>query len=76
MSHPDTSWRLAAIYRCCVRYGMTREIALQKVVAVFRVEPWPDSTRVFKAEQLVNIWFRDGRMDREIEDFKQWKATQ
>lgn len=34
MAHPDASWRVGAIYRCCVRYGMTQVTAEQHMAAL------------------------------------------
>ncbi len=44
------SWRIAAIYRCVLNYGMQRDWALSRVRELF-----PDGSR----DGLVDNWFTD-----------------
>lgn len=43
-----TCWRVAAIYRCCLRYDATPEWALGRLREIF-----PDGTR----DHMVDVWF-------------------
>jgi len=43
------AWKMAAIYRCCIRYGMEKSCALAAVRKHF-----PDGSR----DQTVEIWFQ------------------
>lgn len=54
MAHPDNSWRVGAIYRSCVRYGMNRETCIEHMRAM-------GITRGDKAsyENCADIWWRD-----------------
>jgi len=56
MSHPDTSWRSGAIYRCCKRYGMTKETAIVHLTANLRRGGDTPKTAAFYAGRLVEIW--------------------
>ena len=60
----DTAWRVGAIYRSCVRYGMTAETALHHMRELFTI----NSGRRGSAENLVGIWFRD--MDKRREEYR------
>jgi hypothetical protein len=47
--HPDMiCWRVAAIYRCCLRVGMSKEWALEKLREIA-----PDGKR----DHMADIWF-------------------
>lgn len=41
-------WRVSAIYRCCLRLGMSREWALEKLREIS-----PEGHR----DHMVNVWF-------------------
>lgn len=43
-----TCWRVAAIYRCCLRYDASPEWAIGRMREIF-----PDGTR----DHMVGIWF-------------------
>ncbi|MCW3784292.1 hypothetical protein [Defluviimonas salinarum] len=45
-----TCWRMAAIYRCCIRYGKDEAWALRKVREIF-----PSGSR----DAVVTNWFTD-----------------
>lgn len=56
MSHPDTSWRIGAIYRSCKRYGMTRSTAIGHLSINFLRNGDTLRTALYHAERLVEIW--------------------
>jgi len=60
MAHPDKSWRVGAIYRCCVRYGKDQDGALHRMWEVF--------TSSSNVHNTVSIWFRN--MDRRREEYR------
>ena len=56
MSHPDTCWRVAAIYRACYRWGKGEQWAFEKLTELTR-----RSIRNPKnLDSLSDIWFRAG----------------
>lgn len=66
----DSSWRVGAIYRCCVRYGKGQAWARDQLEKAFkRFEP-VSRAHPRKAEQLAAIWFRGNRMEREREHWR------
>ena len=46
----QSCWRVAAIYRCCLRLGMGREWAAEKIYAFL-----PEGSR----EAMLDSWFTD-----------------
>lgn len=52
MAHADTSWRVGAIYRACVRWGMTADTAKAHMARLFKFDR-------NKGAPTVEIWFRN-----------------
>jgi hypothetical protein len=58
VSHPDTCWRVAAIYRCVVRYGKGHDWCLEQMNKLVKRSA---EGKVIEGQgflHLVSIWFR------------------
>ena len=58
MSHSDTSWRVGAIYRCCVRYNKDMLWAQQKLEELCKRSEEDKIIAGHSYPQLAQIWFR------------------
>lgn len=58
MSHPDTCWRVAAIYRCAVRYGKGRDWCLERMNQLYKRSAEGKIIEGSGFANLVDIWFR------------------
>lgn len=58
MAHPDKSWRVAAIYRCCVRYGKSQEWAKEKLSELRKLNAEGFVIAHPSFPRIADIWFR------------------
>jgi hypothetical protein len=59
MSHPDTSWRVAVIYRCCVRYGKQQTWATEQLAKLQSRSAEGKITSNQNITNIGDIWFRE-----------------
>jgi hypothetical protein len=58
MAHPDKSWRVGAIYRCCVRYNKDMLWAKAKIAELSTLSADGKVIAGRSYPRLVDIWFR------------------
>lgn len=58
MAHPDESWRVGAIYRCCVRYYMPESWAYNQLCKIRHLSTEGNVIAGHSFPKLANIWFR------------------
>ncbi len=61
----DTSWRVGAIFRACVRYHLSREAASERLSEVLRYKD--------EVERLVDIWFREDPYFKSRIGYEAWR---
>jgi len=59
MSHPDPVWRVAVIYRCCVRYNKDQEWCLDQLTQLQSHSAEGKVITNTSISYLADIWFRE-----------------
>lgn len=80
MAHPDPSWRIAAIYRCCVRYGKDREWCYQQLEKIKPASLEGSVLNTHSTLRIADIWFRkthgSSHMTRARQARREWSLNQ
>jgi hypothetical protein len=58
MAHPDKCWRVAAIYRCCIRYNKDMQWAHEKLSEMRILSSDGNVIAGHSFPRLAQIWFQ------------------